>query len=355
LGFSFVLEGKGLFRVKYLIMQFLNFLTSRAFAVFLLIVSVGLLILWNRYPDFYSPLFLVIPAFLFFSIFLCIVSRIATCRQRRNVRFWGSVVFHIGMLIVIMATSIGVLTRFFAVVALPQGVLVSIDNKDLSTIHEKPLGMRENPFINLKLDDFEAKYADERFPVKYIANVDIDIMGDDGYRSLNDKIEINRPVIYDGYSFLLERGGYSPLLILKDKNEKVLFNGYVKLSNSITTEDVFDIAEAGLTLYTRFFPDMYREGNKVGSRSPVIKNPAFGIRIVQRENPFKDIWRGVLKEGETARFDDLILEFADLRAYVVVQIIKDPTYWGIVAGWILIMIGLTVKYFPFKWLQKAGS
>lgn len=205
-------------------MRFLNFLISRGFAVVLLVISVGLLIFWNKYPDFYSSLFLAIPIFLFFSISLCIVNRITTNWQRWDIAFCGSVVFHIGMLIVILSTSLGYLTRFFAVVTLPQGVLVSLDSKDFSTIYEQPFGMREMPVINLKLNDSEAKYADERFPVEYTVGVDIGILRDDGYYSFKDKIEVNQPIHYDGYSFLLESGGYSPRFILKDKDGNIIFN-----------------------------------------------------------------------------------------------------------------------------------
>lgn len=336
-------------------MRFLNFLISRAFAVFLLGVSAGLLIFWNRYPDFYSPLFLIIPVFLFFSISLCIVNRITASRQRWNIGFLGSVAFHIGMLIVILSTSLGALTRFFAVVALPQGVLVSLDNKDFSTIYEQHFGMRENPVINLKLNAFETKYAGEQFPVEYIAGVDIGILRDDGYYSFKDKIEVNQPIHYDGYSFLLERGGYSPRFILKDKDGNIMFNGFINLANRIKSEDVFYMKEANFTLYTRFFPDMYREGNKVGSRSPVLKNPAFGIRIVQRDNPFKDMWRGALKKGEVAQLGGMTLEFADLKPYVVIQVVKDPTYWGIFAGWVLIVAGLLLRYIPIIKQPQAAS
>lgn len=290
-------------------MKFVGFLTPRGFAVFLLIVSVVFLIIWRTYPDFYSPLFLITPAFLFLSISLCIANRMRKGSSRRNTVFWGSVVFHMGMLIVIAATSIGPLTRFSATATLPQGVLVATDDKRFFAIHENSLGQGKRPFINLMLNDFETRYTDERFPVEYTANISIGILNDESYHNFKENIEVNRPLIYDGYSFLLERGRYSPHLILRDKNGDFLFNGHVDISNKIEPEDKFDVPKTDITLYTRFFPDMHREGNKIGSRSLVPKNPAFGIKIVKRDEPFKDIWRGVLKKGEEVKFDNMTLDY----------------------------------------------
>ena len=337
-------------------MKFLSFLTSRGFAVFLLAVSIGLLVSWNKYPNLYSPIFLIIPACIFLSISLCIANRITACKLKRDIRFWGSTAFHIGMLVIVAATSLGYSIRFFAMIVLPQGVSVTLDDKSFVAVYEDRLHSGGRPFVNLKLNEFEAKYAEEQFPVEYIADITIGIIDKDGYRNLTDKIRINKPFNYDGYNILFENSGYSPRFVLKDRDGGVIFNSYINLSNNIKSEDVFYIKEAGLTLYTRFFPDVFREGNKAGSRSPMTRNPAFGIKVVKRNSPFTDAWKGILKKGESARFDNMTLEFADLKPYVVIKVVKDPTYWGIFAGWILIILGLLIRYMPMvKQLQTISN
>ena len=85
-------------------MNFLSFLTSRGFAICLLAVSVGFLIVWNLYAALYSPLFLVAPALLFLSITFCTLKRVFESYGAEGIRFWGSVTFHIGLLVVIAAT-----------------------------------------------------------------------------------------------------------------------------------------------------------------------------------------------------------------------------------------------------------
>src|SRR3990167_8801310 len=103
-------------------MNFVGFLTSRGFALFLLIVSAGILIIWNRFSQSYPSVFLIVPVCLFFSISFFVAKRVksAFLKGAVDLRFRGSIVFHIGMLVIIVATSFGHLTRFFAVLALPQ-------------------------------------------------------------------------------------------------------------------------------------------------------------------------------------------------------------------------------------------
>lgn len=331
--------------------KFIGFLTSRGFAISLLIVSAGLLLLWNRYPAVYSPLFLIIPSFIFLSIALCTVKRAIARGLGKDIRFWGSAIFHIAMLIVIAATSIGHLTRFSAVAALPQGMTVNMLNGDFVSVDSTSF-MGEIPFISMRLEWQKSQYKGGWLPTDHSAGLKIGYMEGNSFRTVNETIGINSPIKKNGYEFLLDRGNLSPLFILKDTEGKILFNQFADLSNETGAEDTFEIPKRDLTVYTRFFPDVFKEDGKYKTLSKNPDNPAFGLRIGKKDDPFKDIWKGVLKPGEKAEFNSMTLEFADLRPVVTIRISKDPTYWGIMAGWILIVAGLVVRYIPFLARKK---
>ncbi|MHC4278309.1 MAG: cytochrome c biogenesis protein ResB, partial [Planctomycetota bacterium] len=275
------------------------------------------------------------------SISFCTLKRVLAAATRRDIGFWGSFVFHVGILTVIVATSLGPLTRFYATVLLPQGMAVNLDDGQFTTVHSTP-AFTEVPFINLRLDWQENSYEDGWFPVDYAAGLSLGFMGTDGYRRTDEIIRVNSPLRKKGYQFMFESGNLAPLFILKDAKGDILFKKYENLSDKTEVEDTFNIPEAGLTVYTRFFPDMYREGGKYGTRSLELKNPAFGIKVTTKEDPFMDIWSGVLKKGERAEFGGMTLELKDLKPVVILKVIKDPTYYGIFAGWLLIIVGLTV-------------
>jgi cytochrome c biogenesis protein ResB len=326
-------------------MKLLSFLTSRGFAIFLLCISIGSLILWNINPDLYSPLFLIVPAFLFLSTSFCTLKRVFASDTQRDIRFWGSFVFHIGLLTVIAAAALGPITRFWATVVLPQGVMVNLENEQFAVVHSTP-ALGRMPSIALSLDWHETRYAEGRFPVDYAVGLSIGLMDGEGYRQTDETIRVNSPIKKDGYQFMLNSRRFAPLFVLRDREGDVVFNRFVEVSNVTFQEDAFDIPEAGLTVYTRFFPDMYKEGGKYGTRSREPRNPAFGIKVTGKEDPFRDVWRGVLKKGERAEFNGMTLELADLKPVVIIQVAKDPTYYGIYAGWALIVMGLLVRYSP---------
>jgi cytochrome c biogenesis protein ResB len=319
--------------------------------VILLAVSVGFLIVWNIYREFYSSLLLIIPAFLFLSISFCTVKRVFSDDTRMGVRFWGSFTFHIGLLTVIAVTSLGPITRFWATVVLPQGVMVNLEDEQFSTVHSIPV-FGEIPFISLRLDWQESTYEDKRFAVDHAAGLTVGMIEGDSFKQSIETIRVNSPVRKGGHQLLLDRGKHSPLFVLKDLEGRVIFNRYVDVSNVTNQEDTFEIPSAGLTIYTRYFPDVFKEGDNYGTRSREPKNPAFGIRVESMKDPFRDTWGGVLKTREKAEFDGMTLEFADLKPVVILQVMKDPTYWGIFVGWALIVAGLTVRYLPFEWMGK---
>ena len=322
-----------------------RFLTSRGFAIALLGLSLVLLIIWNTHPDLYTPFFLVVPAVLFLSISFCTLRRVLARRGRWGLAFSGSMVFHLGLLVIIAATAMGLLVRFWAAVALLDGITVTLEDERYAVIHSVPLG-ESVPVISLRLDSVESRYEMGWYPVERTASLSIGIMDEVGMSITEETMGVNSPVWKMGYQFMLVSGGYTPRFVLRDGGE-VAFDEFVEVSNDSDEEGSFEIPEAGLTVYTRFFPDMFKEGTKYGTRSPEPRNPAFGIKITRAaRDPFKDLWRGVLQEGEKAEFGGFVLEFAGLKPFVGIQVMKDPTYYGIFAGWALIVVGLTVRFLP---------
>lgn len=324
-------------------MRLFIFLTSRLFAIILLGASIVSLIVVNKYPSLYHPLILTLPAALFLSILLCSIRRLCSEKYRTHI-VWGSFIFHLGMLIIIMTTAYGTTTRFLVNVTLPEGLSLDLGNEQFVDLRDLPLS-GEIPDIYLRLNSQETIYADKTYPIDYRADVTIGLFEDGGIKRTDELLRVNSPVKRGGYDFTLSSGELSPRFSVKDAAGDIVFSEFVNLSQKTGFEDSVDIPEAELTLYTRFFPDLYMEGGKYGTRTPELRNPAYGIRAVLKSDPFKDLWQGVLKEGERAEFSGLALEFTELRSVVVIKIVKDVSYWGILIGWLVIVVGLLVRYF----------
>ncbi len=326
-------------------MRIIPFLASRGFAVALLILSVLLLILRVKEPDLYSPLFLLVPAFLLLSLTICTLRRLKT--RRKDLRFIGSMLFHGGLMIWIITLFLAPFVRFYANLTLLQDVETDLSDKDSVTIVERPV-YGELPVIWFKLKGYRATYKQGVYPVDYSALLEVSYMGPHGFERRVSEIRINQPLDVMGYRFLFASGGFVPLFRLKDEDGKVLFERYVLLSNDTAQDDSFSIKEAGLEVYTRFFPDVFFRDGRVGTRSRTLKNPAFGIKVAKEEDPFRDVYRGVLRLGEEARIGRFTLEFADLKPFVYLQMVRDPLYPLMILGWTVGAIGLVMRYGPLR-------
>ena len=325
-------------------MKVTGFLASRGFAILLLILSILILFLWSRFPQFYSHWLLLVPASLVVSLTVCVARRFFSATTK-DIRLWGSVVFHVGMIVIIIAAILSPLARFYAVVVLPEDVHVDVSNKDFFFEERAPFAPSSG-FVYFRLNRHETKYKEGRFPVEHVAEITVGHMSERGVVAEDETIRVNEPAFIDGYQLLLARGYLVPRFVLKDEEGRVVFDAMVRLSNITSQEDTFEIPEAGLILYTRFFPDVYKKGRSYRTLSLIPRDPAFGIKVATKKDPFRDIWKGVLKVGQSATFNGMTLEFRELKPVVEVEITSDPSYYLVFAGWIMIVSGLLLRYIP---------
>lgn len=325
-------------------MKVLSLLTSRGFAIGLLAVSAVVLFFTAQWPAVYSPLILIVPLFLFTTLVLCTVKR-AKKEGRWSRGFWGSMLFHAGLIIVVPTIFIAPKVRYTAVVDALKGSSVTMESKELVDILETPYYGDSSPFVFLRLDDYETVIRDNIYVVDYKTELTIGYMQAGGYNEQKALIGVNRPVTLNGYKYILKSAGYAPQFILKDAEGTVVLDSFVRLLNNTKDEDSFVVKEADIRIRTRFFPDMYRKDGKIGTRSRKVENPAFGLKIM-KDHSLKEIYSGVIEKGATAEFAGMELTFKELKPFVVIQVVKDPTYYLILVGWGLGLIGLMLRYIP---------
>jgi hypothetical protein len=253
--------------------------------------------------------------------------------------------FHLGLIIIVPAIFIAPKVRYTAVIDALQGVSVSMEDAELVNIIETPFKGGTSPFVFFRLDEYETVFEDKIYAVDYKADVTIGYMQAGSYNEQKAFMGINRPVTLNGYKYLLEVVGFAPRFIFKDKEDNVLLDSFIRLLNNTKDVDSFDVKEANMRVLTRFFPDMYEKEGKVGTLSREIKNPAFGIKVIDKKTS-EVIFSGVLKKGGSVEFMGMELVFKDLKPFVVVRVVKDPTYYLLLIGWCFGLIGLILKYIP---------
>lgn len=331
-------------------MNFVETITSRSFAIALLVLSLLALLFFKYYPDYYTNLILIVPIFIFFSISLNLYKRIKKRSGAWGASFTGSVIFHIGMLVVIGAICSGGMLRFWANVTVPRAIPVVVDGSNFTTIYSVPI-FQEAPFIKITLDWQDSTFSEGSYAIDHAAGLIVGLINEKGYSENDFKIQINKPVSLEGFQFLLRGGGFVYMLVIEDSEGNLLFGDHRKAMDNLQV-DVFKLKDSAFEFNVRFFPDLIIEDGKYGSKSKEAIKPALGVSIVDTAKPFDDAWTGVLKFNESASYGGLKFRFIDVRPYVSIEILKDPSYYGIIAGWLLIVLGLLMRYLFVKDMSR---
>lgn len=383
--------------------QIERFFLSRRVAVLLLITTFALLILSVRLRGAAeltsSPFFQILPLLIFASTLLCTLSRLKARRSRaqgprsynifknapiggkwqvgnaestllkmgwKKVEgrdgcivaakggsgFWGSIVFHAGILLMLTAGAMTFFTSFGGEVLLTQGLPTPLGREGLLKIWREPLWPVTMPDGEVTLEKFDAVYEDERFPVDYVARVKIEDRN--GLRFVNTGV--NDPLILGQLQYTLDSYGFAPGFLIKDGTGKVVFDGYVSLVLLDGTEDHFEIPGTGGTLYVRFFPDFVKGNGKAATRSRMLKNPVLGLRM---EKGGMESERGKLvRLGDTAEIGGFEISPYEVRYWVHFGVARDFGRPVILVSIILMAGGLVVRFLYYeRWLrvERTGN
>jgi len=396
--------------------QLLRLLNSRKFAVYLLVVLIGVLILSTFLPSeitvstekWFSirqekpvvywlathfstpylvrhPIFLILSLFLFLSTLTCTVIRLQRWIRTRKMEFekekafsfevkealasslntlkeqilsslhrghwkcavsqkedfvalegqkgfdmgfWGSVVFHLGLIVCFLAVPVSALTVFRGELVVTEGFTMPMRDGMIS--HEgKSLAVL--PDVNIRVHDLTGVYAEGIYKVHFGGVLNVD--GQDFPFSVN-----NAPTI-KGFQFTLNEFGNAPKITI-EKNGKTVFDYFLNLRNP-RKGDYFDMPSEDLRIFAIFFPDFIREGNKIATKSKDVKNPVLMVKFFREK---EEMGKGLIAMGDTVTIGDYRVTFEDLRNWVNFIVVRETGVPVLGVGMVIGLIGLFVRF-----------
>lgn len=245
--------------------------------------------------------------------------------------FWGSVIFHAGLLICFLAPPVSLLTTFRGELVIPVGVQVRLRDGFASHAGKDPKAL---PDASVRVEDFRARYYEGRFKYDFGGN----IIFRDGTREKTMAFAVNAPAFYEGYQFTLHEYGYSPHVVIR-KAGKDFFDYYVNLRHP-QEGDYFGLQEEGLRMLVMFFPDFVREGDTIGTKSQLPDNPMVMIKLVKGEG---EVFRGLFKPGEKQVVGEYEVSVPDFRHWVNLVVVQEAGIMVVIAGFALGLAGLLLR------------
>ena len=261
--------------------------------------------------------------------------------------FWGSIVFHSSMLVLLLGIVASILGRFDAEMILTEGQTIPFNEDQMVRINGKGRYAPELPGTMVSLERFESRFAQGKYPVDYAAHLSLT----DGPLSIRkDAVRVNQPLHHGRWQIFLHRYGYAPRFEIRDRSGTLLFDGFVNLVFTRTSQkDHFDVPSLPLRLEAEVVPEDGHKGGLLISQSPTPENPTLRIRAIANG---ESIGEQEIPVGEAAEFGAYNIAFAELRHWAWFGVVYDPGYWLIVVAFTLCVAGLAHRFiFAEKWLN----
>lgn len=153
-------------------------------------------------------------------------------------------------------------------------------------------------------------------------------------------ISINRPLKINHTYFVIRNLGVAPLIILYDRDGRERDGAYVRL-------DVFKGKKGGFILSGQvfevlFYPDFYIEGDKMGTRSEVVKNPVFFIKLAGSSESV------LIKPGERKKIGQYELYISDMRYWVRFVVVRERGLGIVYTGFSIMSLALIIRLIFYR-------
>lgn len=244
--------------------------------------------------------------------------------------FWGSILFHVGLLLCFVAAPVSYLTALHGELVITEGVPVLL-REAFQARRGDALSL---PPASLQVANLRGTYYRGKFKEDF--GGDITIVQESTVFQM--PFAVNHPIEYKRIQFSLHEFGYAPRLVIEQPDGRG-FDFFLNLRHPVEG-DYFDLGN-GLRALVMFFPDFVREGGKIGSRSKEPNNPVTMVKI-KRGND--EVFKGLFTSGEQMTWEGHKISVPEYRRWVSLTINRESGLAVLVVGLALGVIGLLIRF-----------
>jgi hypothetical protein len=251
--------------------------------------------------------------------------------------FAGSIVFHVGILVVMVGVAVSARTRVNGEVMLVEGYPLALGPGAVAR------ATREEALLPLmgttaSIRDFTATYERGFMPVDFAAILEVRRPGEPDRASV---VRVNEGVSTRGFQLTLHRYGFAPELRVTGGDGRRLADGVAILR--LVPPGIEDglALEDGSELVLALYPDHVDRDGSPATRSMYPIAPVLAVRHVVRG---EEVARGLVARGEAATIGALRVSFVGLRYWADFVLGRDGGLWGIAAGSALVALGLGLRF-----------
>jgi cytochrome c biogenesis protein len=300
--------------------------------------------------------------------------------EKGYARETGNLLFHLSLVLILLAVGIGSLlgSRGDAIVNVGDRFINTPTSYDILS-YGKYQAEDSLPPFSLTIKDFKAEYD----PVTNAA-IDYELTvltaNPAGSKETQKIIKVNQPLAYGSTKIYLQANGYSPIVIVRDKSGKIIFDGptpFLPQDGNLSSIGAIKVPdmEPQIGFVSSFLPTADRDPIRGGFSSyPEVLDPRLLVSIWKGDlglntgvpqsvyridtSKMERIGLKALVLNESYDFGEGSITFTGWKSWVNLQIVNDPGKGFALLGAILAILGLLISLFTRQrriWVKQSGK
>ncbi len=300
--------------------------------------------------------------------------------EKGYARETGNLLFHLSLVLILLAVGIGSLlgSRGDAIVNVGDRFINTPTSYDILSFGKYQAEDSLPPF-SLTVTDFKAEYD----PVTNAA-IDYELTvltaNPAGSKETKKIIKVNQPLAYGSTKIYLQANGYSPIVIVRDKSGKIIFDGptpFLPQDANLSSIGAIKIPDMDpqIGFVGSFLPTADRDPIRGGfSLYPEVLDPRLLVSIWKGDlglnagvpqsvyridtSKMERIGLKALVLNESYDFGEGSITFTGWKSWVNLQIVNDPGKGFALLGAILAILGLLISLFTRQrriWVKQSGK
>ena len=262
-------------------------------------------------------------------------------RTRGSAGPWGSILFHLGLVLVFAGAIISTLCSFSAMFALTAGESAFLGAERLRLVSNAPLAthgaLRETRVTLLEFDRMH-RLGTSTTPSSLLL-VEQHEARVQGHVYVNNALDMDGTVIHQG-----DLWGYAAGLHITGANDSVVFSGFLRIATDLSEREVrfrdsVRLSDGAL-LHVAFFPDADSSGGSVENRSLEARRPLLLGSLRTRSGETHRF--GIRPDGEE-HAGNYTIAFPMLRFWSQYTVGVDPGIPLLAAGGVACVLGLLLR------------
>ncbi len=300
--------------------------------------------------------------------------------EKGYARETGNLLFHLSLVLILLAVGIGSLlgSRGDAIVNVGDRFINTPTSYDILSFGKYQAEDSLPPF-SLTVTDFKAEYD----PVTNAA-IDYELTvltaNPAGSKEIKKIIKVNQPLAYGSTKIYLQANGYAPIVIVRDKSGKIIFDGptpFLPQDGNLSSIGAIKIPDMDpqIGFVGSFLPTADRDPIRGGFSSyPEVLDPRLLVSIWKGDlglntgipqsvyridtSKMERIGLKALILNESYDFGEGSITFTGWKSWVNLQIVNDPGKGFALVGAILAILGLLISLFTRQrriWAKQSGK